>query len=48
MLSDLHSNIRTIFKILHPNGLAIEELLKKAEDHQFYRGIYKHVKEVVK
>ena len=48
MLTDLGHNIQTIFEILHPNGLSIEELLKKADKYAFYRGIYNHVKEVIK
>lgn len=47
MLSDLGHNIQVIFKALHPNGITVEELLEKANEYTFYRGIYKHVKEVV-
>lgn len=45
MLTDLGNNIRVVFKFLHPEGLSIEELAKKAEVHAFYRGIYRYVKE---
>lgn len=48
MLSPLGNNIQAAFKILHPNGLSIEELAKKSQERNFYRGIYHYVESELK
>lgn len=47
MLIDLGNNIMVAYKFLHPNGLSIDELARKANEHDFYRGIYHYVKNEV-
>lgn len=44
MLTDLSNNIRIVYHFLHPEGLTMEQLSRKAEEHAFYRGILNHVK----
>lgn len=44
MLTDLSDNIRIVYHFLHPEGLTMEQLSRKAEEHAFYRGILNHVK----
>jgi hypothetical protein len=44
MLADLGNNIRVAYKFLHPNGLSMDELAEKANEHDFYRGVYRYIK----
>ena len=46
MLKDLGKNICAIYEFFHPNGLSVEELLEKAEEHNYYRGIYQYLYDV--
>lgn len=43
MLSGLSNNIQAAYGFLHPKGLTMEELEKKATEHTYYNIILKHV-----
>lgn len=38
-------NIKNLYRLLHPEGLTLDELRQKAEQHTFYRILYHHLKD---
>lgn len=44
-LSGMQGNFAALFGFLHPGGIRLQELERKAGEHNFYRHIYQHVKE---
>lgn len=46
ILAPLGGNIQTAFRILHPDGITVEELSEKSRERNFYRGIYQYIERV--
>lgn len=38
----LSHNIRAVYRFLHPEGLELSDLEKRAGEHNFYRVIFQH------
>lgn len=47
MLTDFGQVVRSIYHMLYPNGLTMEELEKKAHEHNWLLMIYNRFKEEV-
>ena len=46
MLDKFGAVVKNTFRLLHPNGLTMEELEQKAKDFNWLRLIYEHFKKV--
>ena len=45
MLTRLGNNVCSAFAVLHPDGLSMEQLAEKANEHRFYKLIYYYAQE---